>query len=159
MTLPDSDTLSTYGGPMVNYAPVEDPTTDRDAAAANEAYASTAAMTRTACRCMTSMTSAATTGALFLNNYEAVWKATTATAPVMVRTGTGVITYTWPSSVQDELLVSHSPNLLYGHASARGAVAYHTNVTVATNVVTLYIFDMAGTASDAVGVKFDVFAY
>lgn len=154
MTLPDKDTLDTYGGALNDYElGVVDPTTDRGAAAANKAYASTAMMTRTAARCYAAFVTAATTGAMVLSEHDALWGNTSGVAPVLARASTGVFTVTWPTSVTDPLGVAHTLALRRGTLlEVAGATAYHVQVArTAANIVTVRVFDMAGVAADAAG--------
>lgn len=161
MTAPDVDSLATYGGAKVDLAPVTDPTTDRPAAGANKAYASTAMMTHTALRAWRSFVGAATTPDVNLpavNAHDAMWGSGTGVKPAVARTGTGVFTVTWPATVSDELSVSHSTALRRGWAVADSATLYHAVVVIsAANVATVRVFDASGVASDAVGATITVF--
>jgi len=159
MTLPAIDDISTLGGIKVNFQPVEDATTDLDAAQDNKARADVAMMTHTASRSWAKFVAAATTGAMVLSAHDAVWGNAPGLAPTLARTGTGVFTITWPASVNDELGVTHATSLRAASAVARGSVAYHAQTSItAANVVTVYVFDMSGAANDAVGVTLDVVA-
>ncbi len=156
MTLPESDTLSTYGGALANYGiGVVDPTTDRDADDANKAFASTAMMTRTAMRASISFTGVAATPTV--SAFEAVWKGGTVTSPTPSRTGAGIFTFTWPASVLDELGATHTLNLTSASGYAESSTAYHVQaVMTSANVVTVYVWDTSWVASDAVGATITV---
>lgn len=114
MTLPDDDTLATYGGPMQNYPiDVVDPTTDEDASYRNKYAANVAMMTRVSWRAIRSflgMTAGATaladpsTG--FVHN--ALWGSNAADKPVGTRIATGTTDLIWPATVSDELNESHT---------------------------------------------------
>lgn len=149
MTLPESDSLDTYGGEKNDYGPVVDPTTDRAAADANKAFATVAMGSRMVPRVEVAFLGHAT--APTVSAWEAVWKGTTTTAPVPAHSATGVYTLTFPSSVNDELIEAHVVNMQRAWGQAEGATAYHVQCSVSANVVTVRVFDMAGAANDAVG--------
>lgn len=159
MTLPEIDDLATFGGELNNYSPVVDPTTDRDAAAMNIALADVAGMTQTCVRAWAAFVGhGATPTDPASNIHGAVWGNTAPVKPTPARTGSGVYTVTWPSSVTDELGESHTVNLRRGWAQVEGATAYHAQVSFSANVATVRVFDMAGAANDAVGATIVVFA-
>lgn len=106
MTLPDVDSLDTYGGELNDYRPVVDPTTDRAAAAANQAYASIAMATHVVPRAIVRVTQAATV--VTVAYHDAVWGDALAVKPTVVRNSAGNYTVTWATSFDDELGVSHS---------------------------------------------------
>jgi len=165
MTAFTGDSLATYGGAINDYSPVVDPTVDRSAAGMNPALAATASMTHTAPRAWCRFTLNGT-AAPVLVAHDAMWGNGIAVAPVVVRTGTGTVTVTWPTTVQDEIQVGApgytgpTPlNLRGGWANARGTTAYQRNLDVTSaNVATLYVFNAAGSAADTAGATdFDVF--
>jgi hypothetical protein len=137
MTLPAIDTLDNYGGEKEDYASVEDPTTDRAAADANQAYASVAMMTRTVCRAWLRFTGDATTPVLL--DWDAVWKGSTVTDPVIAQIATGIYTITWPATVQDELGETHTLNLQAASCSTEGNWAFCSAAVTSANVVTVFI--------------------
>ena len=155
MTTPAIDALSTYGGALVNYAPVEDPTTDRDALAANQAYASCAAMTQTAVRAWVRFVTSATTPTLAVSfPNDAVWPNVFANLPVLTRSAVGVFLLTWPTTVIDALGVTQTLNFrgCYDPNIEGATLAGFANATVtAANVVTVRTFSTAFAASDIVG--------
>lgn len=150
--LPTISALSTYGGALVNYAPVEDPTTDRDALAANIAYADCAAMTQTAVRAWARFVTSATVPTLavpFPN--DATWPNVFANLPVLTRSAVGVFLLTWPTTVIDALGATQTLNFRgCGAPNLEGAaLAGFANATVtAANVVTVRTFSTAFAASD-----------
>ena len=165
--LPDSDSGSTYGAlGKVNYSqvPPANPLTDWSNPQLAPAITNVAGMTLVTPRVLVQFTLAATTGALVLNEWFAVWSNVTTTAPVLVRTGTGVFTVTLPTVVSDEYNASigitnnHSVNLLMGWANLEAATAvYSASVSCVANVITIKTFNTSG-ANDFVGLVLDVFA-
>ena len=150
MTLPDADSLANFGGALSNYLvdPV-DPTTDLDASYWNALAATVAMGSRMFPRCEVAFTGASS--APTVSSFEAVWKGATETAPTTARTGAGVFTLTFPTSVNDELAVAHTLNLVSVRGWAEGSTAYHVQASASANVITVRVFDMAGAANDAVG--------
>jgi len=152
MTAPDVDTVADYGGALENYAPVEDPTTDQDADAANEWKASTAAMTHTASRAWVRFTS----GDGFVvdpdftstNSHDSMWGNDLSVRPTLTRTGTGVYELEWPSDVTDELGESHALNFRWAKASLENQAAVVCAEPTTVNKATIRLFDMAGAAAD-----------
>lgn len=113
LTLPDRDSLQTYGGALVNYSDAVDPTTDEDAAYRNKYAANVAMMTHTVMRAFRSFlgtTGGATaiadpsTGAV----HDALWGDAAANKPSATYVSTGTYDIVWPTSVTDELGTSHT---------------------------------------------------
>ena len=157
MPLPDIDDYNaTFGGSKVNYAPVEDVTTDEDAAVRNAYVADVAMMTPTAIRGWVRFTASATAPVLVAHN--ANWGTGAGVAPVLARTGVGVFTITVPATVTDPLGNTHTVNLRDAWVNARGAATFLFCGAVVTsaNVITVYIGSAAGAASDAAGTDFGV---
>ena len=67
---------------------------------------------------------------------------------MLARTGTGVYTLTWPSTVTDELGVSHALNLRWATASFENQAAFASAEVTAVNVVTIRLFNTGGAAAD-----------
>lgn len=154
MRLPQTATLSTYGGKKENEYPVENPLTDISAEEHNELADDVQAMTHTALRAWYAFVGNATTPTDPASNiHDAVWGDSLAVKPVLARTGTGVWTLTYPTSYVDELGNTRTVNLRRGKLfSVEGTTPYVVTVTpTSANVLTVRIFDMAGVANDAVG--------
>jgi hypothetical protein len=157
MTLPDVDTLSTLGGALYDYSPPIDPTTDRGAAAANPAYANAAMATHTLCRffCRFNPTGGAPVLAATGTQWDAVWEAATATAPVLAHSSTGIYTITVPATVADEIPAGLPGYNSSGHAvnfrtawenvELGSTTTYQVFVTVNTNVMTVKIYSVGTT--------------
>ena len=164
---PDIATLANdLGGTLVNYAPIEDPTTDLDAGFDNNSRCMVAMMSHTAPRSWAKFTTAATTGALVLNAHDAMWGSSLGVAPALARSSTGVFTLTYPTTVNDELQPPYGPNahtvnFRWGTASDRSATAGYDikAVPTAANVLTVYVRDSTNTLVDAAGLIIDVMGY
>lgn len=161
MSLPDLDTVATYGGTLSDYSPVIDSTTDRPAAGANPAYANIAMATHTLIRAFARFVPAGTGAPALASSgtvYDAVWLAVTATAPVVARTTTGVYTLTWPTTVFDEIPAGapgynasgHTVNFRAGFANVEvGSTSiWMASVSCSANVVTVKIFNSSGSLAD-----------
>lgn len=152
--LPDSSTLSTYGGAKVNARPIVNPQTDRDASAANQAFADAAGMTRTAVRAWVLFGTDTTTGGMVLLDWDAVWKAQTPTLPTLTRLATGNFRITFPASVTDELGTVHAVSFRRAKAQVHsGVTPYATIMTTGPNTASLALFTIGAspTATDAAG--------
>ena len=116
-------------------------------------------MSQTAPRAIYRFIGHATTPTDASSNYQyAVWGNDVSVKPTPAHTGTGVYTLTWPTTVTDELGESHSVNLVDGWANVNGSTLYHVQVTITSpNVATVYVFNAAGAANDAVGVTIAVY--
>ncbi len=164
MTLPEIDTLTTYGGGLNDYSPPVDPTVDRSAAGANAAYASMAAMTATATRAWVRLTlNGASAPTLVAHNSN--WGNQIGVAPVLTRSSVGSYLITWPSTVSDQIQSGtpgyfgpHTLNLRAGWANVRFvSTAWLPFVSAATNVATLIICSVSGTLSDTTATDVDVY--
>jgi len=159
MPLPDIDDYNaTFGGSKVNYAPVEDVTTDEDAAVRNAYVADVAMMTPTAIRGWVRFTAQATTGAMLVVAHNANWGTGAGVAPVLARTGVGIFTITVPATVTDPLGNTHTVNLRDAWVNARGAATFlfRDAVVTSANVITVYVGSAAGSPFDAAGTDFGV---
>jgi hypothetical protein len=156
MTLPDIDTLPSVGGALFDYSPQIDPTRDRAAAAANVAYADAVAQTHTIVRAWVRFTlNGAATPVLVA--HDSVWGNAIGVAPTFTRTSAGIYTVTWPATVVDEIpngapgyQASHTINFRAALGNVR-AVATAFDIFCAptsANVVTVRIFNVAGSAAD-----------
>lgn len=152
MPLPDIDTVDTYGGELVDYAPVEDPTTDQSGEGLNALKSTSASLTHTAARAWARFQGG--DGFIFVpdftatNSHDANWGNDLGVRPVLARTGTGVYTLTWPSTVTDELGEAHAVNFRWAKASFENQAAVVNAECTAVNVVTIRVWDMAGAAAD-----------
>jgi len=160
MSLPDTATIDSYGGVKVNFGPIEDPTTDRDAALASDAYGDVAGMTQTAFRTFVRFT-CATGVAPALAEHWAVWgnQPLTVTPPTPGRTGAGVFTMTWPATTTDALGVTRSTALRSAICSVEGAAFKFAQASViAPNVVQIDCGLINGTHDDLNGVTLALWA-
>jgi len=158
--LPNSSNIQSVGCyGKVNYQnlPPSDPTVDYDNTLLAPAITDIANMSMTAPRFVARLTLAATTGALVINSWEAVWQNATSTTPVFVRTGTGTFTLTLPSNVSDQYTQSiGNPsiipvNLLSCVGSFENGTFGFCNFSCSTNVITINTANSGGSASDLAG--------
>jgi hypothetical protein len=174
MTLPDVDSLSTYGGALSDYSPVVDPTTDESAVFRNKYAANVAMMTQTACRAMRSFVGQ--TGATPIDPvvgfvHAAVWGAGPSLKPTVTRSSTGLWLVTWPTTVSSELTgaltsqgggTTHTVNLRRARASVElsGSTKFDATARVtAANVVEVRGWTGAGVLDDLNGLTVTVWAW
>lgn len=140
----DVDTLATYGGGLQDYSPPIDPTTDRGATGANQAYAAIAGLTHCGPHTMARITWNGTSAPSLVSHDEA-WNNGSNVAPVPARTGVGLGTLTYPTNLVDEI-----PSGVPGHAAG----GHNTNIRFAwgnsENLATLYIISASVTAPNVI---------
>jgi hypothetical protein len=160
--VPDIDDFTaTYGGAKSNYWPVEDPTTDEDAAVRNLYAMNVAYMTGMCPRAWVRFTGAATTGAMILVAHQSLWGNAVGVAPTLARTSAGLYTITWPTTVTDQLGTVHTLNFRGSWTNVRDLSATwndNSNITSA-NVCTVQMRNQAGTATDTTGLDSDVWVF
>lgn len=156
--LPDVDTFATLGGALVNFDPIQDPTTDLDAGADNLTRMNAAAMTHTVGRLWAQVTMASG-AAPTLVAHDSVWGNAALVAPTFTYVSTGTVTCTWPSTVTDENLVTHSVNFRAAYRpSTHGVTLTHAQLDIVTaNTATLRTYNAAGSLADVAGLVVDLF--
>jgi hypothetical protein len=158
MTLPDTDSFLSFGGPKINYSAPVNPNTDYDATLLNSAFCDVAEMTRVSTRFWVRFTGASTTGGLLLIDWDSNWKGSINTAPTLSRVGTGTYTITTQTVVTDENGGNHTVNFRRPqNVVFEGSVPYVGNVSLTSpNVLTLYTFNSVGTGVDISAVNVNV---
>lgn len=149
---PLKPSFDTFGGAKINYADVEDPTTDRDASEVNAAFATTAGLGRTGIRAYVRWAGHAT--APIVDIQDAVWG--NSQPPTIVHTSTGLYTVTFPATITDLLSQSVSLLLYDGFAKVNTGAVF-TAVSIATNVVQVRTYNSAGSLNDLVGTLITLF--
>lgn len=159
-------TLSNYGAPFQDVRPVRDPTTQAAAARYNRMAEDVAQGTRTAVRAEVSfLTSAGGAGTIAAGNvtHFSVWGSGSPMKPTVAKTATGKYTLTWPTSAADGLVgvqnmesVAVTENIVFtmpvGAPNVRGTTAGWARVaSIASNVVTVEVFNASGSLSDLSG--------
>jgi hypothetical protein len=151
MTMPDTDTIDDFGGALANYAPVVDPTTDRDGPSMDVALEDVAQMTHTAVRAWVRLVLDSAAPVLANpNGSDAGWG--NSVPPTPTRTGTGVFKLTWPATVTDALGVVHDVDFVYATAAIEGATFGFVQARVSNaNEVTINVADHTGAVADLSG--------
>jgi hypothetical protein len=168
MPLPNRSTASLFDADnKINNANVPPAVqqTDWDNTKLAPAISDVAALGLTAPRFWARVTLAASTGALVLLAWEAVWKNVTTTTPTLARSSAGVFTVTVPTVVSDEYdaslgLTNNITVALQGaQANLESTVFGFVNASASGNVITLHTADSSGSANDLVGSDIFVVAY
>ena len=159
-------TLSDYGAPFQNVRPVRDPTTQLDAVKYDRMAEDTAQGTRTAPRAevsfLTTATAAPTTVSAGNVTCFTVWGSGSAQKPVVTKTATGAYTLTWTATFDDGLVgvenmetVAVTESVVFtmpiGAPNVRSAGARANILTIASNVVTVEVYDNTDALSDLSG--------
>jgi hypothetical protein len=158
LALPDKATGSdNYGTPYQNERPVEDPTTEPDAGAINEALVDIAGCTRTIVRARVrfpGLTYTSGTQSIPITSHDAVWGSDVGVAPVVTQSATGIYLITWPTTVDDELGDPHTLNIgMPLEPVTIDAALSRVKVTAFTaNTISLAAFDAAGAANALNGI-------
>lgn len=151
--LPKVASINSYGGPKNDYSSPKDSSTDRSAAGVNPAYGDVAAMTHTAARSWARMTVHSAGGTPTLVANDEVWNNGNNAAPTTARSGAGVFTLTYPTTVVDEIPATspgyigpQAVNFRAGRGSNRGGTTWYQVevVPTAANVLTVYLWKFSG---------------
>jgi hypothetical protein len=159
-------TLSDYGAPYQDVRSTRDPTTQLAAAKYNRMVEDAAQGTRTAPRAevsfLTTATAAPTTVSAGNVTCFTVWGSGSAQKPVVTKTATGSYTLTWTATFDDGLVgvenmedVAVTESVVFtmpiGAPNVRSAGARANILTIASNVVTVEVYDNTGSLSDLSG--------
>ncbi len=162
MTLPDTDSMDTFGGVLVNYGDVEDPTTDEDAAYRNKYVADTAMMTVTAPRAfVTFVGSNSSPGDPSGFVHGAMWGSGPDVKPVVTIASPAEYLITYPATVIDPLDVEHTLNFrrAYAQIESSGVLRHAAAKVSSANTVTVWTFDGTATIDYCVGCNITVWIY
>jgi hypothetical protein len=122
----EADYNATYGGEKVDYAPVADATTDREAANEDEALSDESMLTRTCPRAFVVINP----GGNAIVSHDAMWGNGSTVTPTLAVVSSGVSwTITWPATIIDPRGNSQATNLRFGIGGAQDAVAVGVAVT------------------------------
>lgn len=158
MTLPDIDSLASYGGALANYSPVVDPETDEDAAHRNRYACNVAMMTQTAPRAICSFVGVTGTTPTDPGGFvhAALWGGGGGVKPTVSWSSTGIWLVTWPTDVDTDLTNepaakgggdSHSVNLR--RAIAQVEIAGTTYVAATARVTAANVVEVRGWLASA----------
>jgi hypothetical protein len=160
-------TIESYGAPWNDAEAATNPETEQAAAQANRMAEDLAQCTRTVPRAWIAFaTTVDPPGPITLTDATSVWGDSIATSPTIAKTATGTYTATYATSYDDALVGTDSDevseteqvNFRFGWGSGSGGTFAHVQVSIASNVVTIYVFDDAAALSDlGGGVSLNVF--
>lgn len=150
----DFKVIADYGGPFADALPAEDPTTQLASDFFNRLAEDAAQLTRTAPRAFVKFTAINTVAAVTISagNARSQWGTSSQYFPSVARTATGLYTITYSASYDDGLAESETVSFFDAEAKLDSLTAVgHGQCTVAGNVVSVALFDMAGAAADFTG--------
>lgn len=158
MTFPSNDSIYTYGGIFVDGGSVVDPTTDLSAAQYNTLSASVASMTATCPVAWFRFVTSATTPTLAASkSNNAAWGNGVGVRPVLARSGAGIFTATFPTTITDGVGTVQTVNLGRALPTIEGAtLGFVQALVTSANVVTVYTFNTSFATNDLVGVTVHV---
>lgn len=157
--LPEALSYEEVGGTKSDYAPIVDASTDRAADDVNKVFCSVAEMSRMCPRFWCKVTTTATGPTATIVAWEAVWKGSTPTVPVLTYTGlTGVWEITLPTSVNDEMGNSHYVNLRAAWSGGDEVCIVEAEVLEGSPNIILFLLREFSGATHNVGATFDIFA-
>ena len=168
--LPTKQSGESYLGDEIgkqNYQalPPSNPLTDQDNTLISPAFVDVANLGQTCPQVVVGFTTAASTGALALNYYSALWINATATLPILTRVTTGVFTITFPPTVSHEytLAADNIANnitvvLNRGAANFTNALGF-LQVNASGNVITVNTYNTSSSANDLVGAGITVVGF
>lgn len=162
MTLPNDDTLDTYGGICEDYGIGKvDALTDRSSDEINKMLGNVAMMTRTAIRAMVEFIAAGDNDPPITPvRHMALWGSSTLVRPSIVWSAVGTFDITWPVQVVPEnqeaaipLAIQFVLPVAVHGSSFRKAHADR----LTANSIRVYTMDAAGALQDFVGTSYGIF--
>lgn len=147
-------TIDSFGGVFSDQYPVEDPTVEQSSSYANRLHEDTAQMSRTTIKAIVAFPTSAAGAPVAVTPSAGRSHSGTGGAdlPTISKTGTGVYQITWAASFTDSLSVSETRTFTFAAGAVMHASQFgHVQCVVASNVVTAYVVDPAGVATDLGG--------
>jgi len=150
-------TVGDYGAPKENAVPLADPQKYVSAAEYCRLVDDVAQMTATAPRAWVHFPTRTSNGACTPSAGGSQMGIGVLDLPAVARTGTGTYTVTYASSWTDNSGILGATGTVEAiaftdsHGAVRGSTAGHVQTSESGSVITVYTFDMAGTASDLGG--------
>jgi hypothetical protein len=156
-----SATIQTYGGPFADESAVGNPTTEQSAALGNRTFEDLAQATHTSAKARLKFATSATAGPIPITvNADSTtqWGSGSFYFPTIQKTTTGTYVATYATEYDDALVLAGLPegitetvNFKHGHPSVHGSTYGRAQISLASNVVTVYVFNAAGSLSDLGG--------
>jgi hypothetical protein len=155
-------TVQTFGAPKENAVPLSDPNKYVSAQEYGRLVDDVAQMTCTTTRAWVRFPTALANGAITPSAGASHMGTSSAQLPAVARTGTGVYTVTYPASWTDNsgilkpdgsVAPGQPEDIVFtdSSGSVRGATAGHVQTSENGSTITVYVFDLAGVASDLGG--------
>lgn len=155
-------TASSYGAPKENAVAIADPNKYVSAQEYGRLVDDVSQMTCTTTRAWCRFPTALANGAIVPTAGASHMGTSSAQLPAVARTGTGVYTVTYPASWVDSsgilkpdgsVAAGQQEDIVFTDSSGavRGSTAGHVQTSESGRVITVYVFDLAGAASDLGG--------
>lgn len=160
-----SKDISTYSGPWQDKEAVSNPTTDQGASSMNRIAEDAAQMTRTSTKIMVKFLTSATVApvSIAVSDSCSQWGEGASYAPTILKTATGTYTITYATEYADALVgatgneaVEETEQVafrfIWGDAFlTSGPTMGSVRCSSVDNVITAYVFNVAGALSDLTG--------
>lgn len=154
--------IDNYGSAKVDSAPVANPETELPAAAHNRTIEDLAQLTRTGARVFFSFATTTTAAPVAVSAIDCatVWGDGVGSSPAIQKTATGTYVATFQTTYQDGLAgtiadaesETETVNFRFrAGGGVRGSTRGDIQLDLASNVVTVYVFNAAGALSDLGG--------
>lgn len=158
-------TIGNYNGPLKDEEAISNPETQQSASAYNRHAEDSAQMTRTSIKCWVKFTTSSTAApvAIDVSDSTSQWGDGASFAPTISKTATGTYTITYAVEYDDALVgtegndaVAETEQVAFRFVEGSafdpsGPTLGHARGTSVDNVITVYVFDDAGTLSDLSG--------
>lgn len=152
--------IQSLGGPFIDAEPVENPQTEQSADLGNRMLEDVAQMTRTSEKAFLKFATQTGNGSITPHaDSRTQWGSSSAYFPTLSHTATGTYLATYDTEyddglvggVSDAVAETETVSFIGGGGDVHGSTFGHVQVSLADNVVTIYVFDAAGALTDLGG--------
>lgn len=144
MSLPEKNDYNSLGGELIDYSPVEDPSTDLAAEASNEMRCDIAAMTQTAIRAWVGFSVDGYGDPVVGNteqDYGAVYGRAIEYKPEILKSAPGTYTIIFPETIIDARGFEKSLNIQCGFGNCESTEQLTSVKRIASNMLNLFLWN------------------
>lgn len=148
----DPRTIGSYGGPWVDARPVQNPQTQVAAASFGRLAEDAAQLTRAGRKALVTFRTTLANGAVAVLAARSQWGTGVSEQPTIARTGVGLYTVTFATSYADALGAVETVSFFDATGAVLSLAAFgHVQCTVAANVISVAVVDLAAAPTDLGG--------